>query len=99
MASSLQCNVVDLDEEDMTQFQALCKARGVFLKWFGHTQAVGFTSSHHNWEYMKEKHALPHSDEVMHGLFDMRLPLSLTEDDIPMIAEIAREAMLQVLDS
>ncbi|MGB1253390.1 MAG: DegT/DnrJ/EryC1/StrS family aminotransferase [Candidatus Promineifilaceae bacterium] len=94
VASSIQFNLVALSAEKMLTFQANCKARGVFLKWFGGEEAVGFTSSHHNWEYMQESAELPQTDRVMRGLFDMRIPLSLTEADAAQIGTIMHESML-----
>ena len=98
VASSIQFNLVDLSPDQMDAFQSLCAERGVFLKWFGREHAVGFTSSHHNWEYMAETAALPQTDAVMSGLFDMRIPLSLTTDDVALIAQIMRESMVEVVD-
>lgn len=97
VASSIQFNLVDLTPQQMEDFQAMCAERGVFLKWFGREQAVGFTSSHHNWGYMKESATLPQTDAVMGGLFDMRIPLNLTVEDMDLIAGIMRESMAETV--
>jgi len=97
VASSIQFNLVDLTPLQMDAFQSLCADRGVFLKWFGREEAVGFTSSHHNWAYMNETATLPQTDAVMAGLFDMRIPLSLTADDVALIAQIMRKSMMKVV--
>ncbi len=98
VASSLQFTLTDLDTETMEAFQKACDARGVHLKWFGREQAVGFTSTHQNWEYIEEGNAknLGNTDEIMFGLFDMRIPLSLTQEDCELIAEIIRDGMQEV---
>ncbi len=96
VASSIQFTVEGLSVEQMLHFQQQCKENGVLLKWFGHAQAVGFTSAHRHWEYMAEAQTLPQSDSVMHGLFDMRIPLSLTDEDVDVIAQVIWEAMAAV---
>ncbi len=97
VASSIQFNVVGLSDAQITAFQDGCKAQGVFLKWFGHSKAVGFTSSHHNWEYMAESQSLPQTDDVMATLFDMRIPLFLTEEDADVIGKIMHDVMADVV--
>ncbi|MEM7131268.1 MAG: aminotransferase class I/II-fold pyridoxal phosphate-dependent enzyme [Chloroflexota bacterium] len=96
VASSVQFTVNELTGEQMQSFHALCIERGVLLKWFGHRNAVGFTSAHHHWAYMGSAQELPESDRVMHGLFDMRIPLSLTDDDVALIGAIIGEAIMEV---
>ena len=97
VASSIQFNLVDLTVEQMLAFQAYAGQHGVFLKWFGGKEAVGFTSAHRNWEYMAEEQSLPQSDATMHALFDMRIPLSLTEEDAEIIGRILHAAMQHAL--
>lgn len=97
VASSIQFNLHDLSVEQMHQFQTTCIERGVLLKWFGHKEAVGFTSSHRNWEYMATAHTMPQTDAIMHALFDMRIPLSLTDEDINVISTIIYESMETVI--
>lgn len=69
---------------------AACASRGVELKWFGAAEPVGFTSRYDSWRYA-EARALPRTDAVLAGLIDLRLPLTFSEDDIALIAEILRE--------
>ena len=98
VASSLQFNLVDLDFAAMEAFQKACDARGIHLKWFGRERAIGFTSTHQNWEYISKGNAdnLAGTDQVMTGLFDMRIPLSLTKEDCVLIAEVIGDSMLEV---
>ncbi len=62
-------------------------ARGVEVKWFGHVEPHGFTSQHRHWRYVQAQ-ALPQTDDILHSLFDMRVPLRFSEDDCRLIAEI-----------
>ena len=99
VASSLQFNLVDLDFATMEAFQKACDARGIHLKWFGRERAIGFTSTHQNWEYIDAENTseLEGTDDVMSGLFDMRIPLSLTKEDCLLIAEIIRDGLTEVV--
>ncbi|MEM7614882.1 MAG: DegT/DnrJ/EryC1/StrS family aminotransferase, partial [Pseudomonadota bacterium] len=80
--------------------QALLKGsadRGVELKWFGAKDPVGFTSAHQSWRYVPAQ-SLPKTDTILAGLFDLRVPLTFTEADCHLIAEILSEevAALQI---
>lgn len=99
VASSIQFTLLGLKQEQLERFQEACAARGVFLKWFGRAQAVGFTSTHHNWAYIAKGAALQHNDDIMSGLFDMRIPLSLTQDDCDLITKIIRQSLQATLDA
>lgn len=69
--------------------------RGVELKWFGGTKPSGFTSSHHSWNYL-DCQSLPKTDRLMAGLFDMRLPLTFSEEDCAFVADLICEAVSEV---
>ncbi|UOA18820.1 dTDP-3-amino-3,6-dideoxy-alpha-D-galactopyranose transaminase [Sulfitobacter indolifex] len=70
-------------------------ARGVELKWFGAKEPAGFTSAHPSWRYVPAQN-MPATDRIMATLFDMRLPLSFSEDDCALIAELICEAVGEV---
>ena len=53
-----------------------CFERGVELKWFGAADPVGFTSRYDSWTYAPSA-PMPESDRVLHGIMDMRLPLTI----------------------
>lgn len=80
-------------EGSAQDFLRACAARGVELKWFGASQAVGFTSSHHDWRSVPQQE-LPQTDAVLAGLFDMRLPLTFSVDDCRQIGRIIRDCAL-----
>ena len=65
---------------------------GVEVKWFGAGQPVGFTSDHHSWRYVAPQD-LPHTDAILAGLFDMRLPLTFSLDDCALLADHILDAV------
>jgi len=85
--SSFQFLMPELTDDQINSFVAANAARGVELKWFGAPEPVGFTSRHDSWRYA-EAQKLPQTDRVLHGLLDMRLPLTISLDDCDLIAEI-----------
>lgn len=87
VGSSIQFCLPWIDIEQAHQFVADNKALGVELKWFGDDNPVGFTSNHHSWQYA-EQQDLPETDNVLAGLFDMRVPLTFSLDDCDHIAAI-----------
>ena len=75
--SSIQFSVKGLSAAEMERFLEACAARGVFVKWFGCAEPVGFTSVHEHWEYVREKQNLPQSERVLREVCDLRIPLAL----------------------
>lgn len=69
--------------------------RGVELKWFGAAEPQGFTSAHASWHYVPGQ-SLPRTDALLSTLFDMRLPLTFSEEDCALIATLIREAVDEV---
>ena len=98
VASSIQFSLVDLPHDTMRRFVAGCAERGVHVKWFGADEPAGFTSVWRHWRYFGEPQSLPNADRVLGGLCDMRLPLTLSQDDCVAIAGAIRAAMQAVLD-
>ncbi len=84
--SSIQFAVTDLDEPAFARFLAGCRARGVYLKWFGARVAEGYTSVSGQWRYLADPHTPPATEAVLERLCDMRIPLSLAEADCAAIA-------------
>ncbi|MGI9391822.1 MAG: DegT/DnrJ/EryC1/StrS family aminotransferase [Boseongicola sp.] len=89
VGSSIQFRVPGLDTDGCEKFLALVGGRGVELKWFGRAEPQGFTSAHQSWAYVTPQD-LPKTDAVLADLFDMRLPLTFTEDDCDLIGRIIR---------
>ncbi|OSP55385.1 DegT/DnrJ/EryC1/StrS aminotransferase family protein [Pseudoruegeria sp. SK021] len=66
--------------------------KGVEVKWFGAAEPVGFTSDHHSWRYVAAQD-LPRTDQILAGLFDMRLPLTFDLDDCALLADHILDAV------
>jgi dTDP-4-amino-4,6-dideoxygalactose transaminase len=95
--SSIQFLVRGLDDPVFDRFMSGCKARGVFIKWFGAKEPAGFTSQSRSWAFIADAHTPAHTARVLDRLCDIRIPLSLTASDCDLIAaiiadEIARAA-------
>ncbi len=91
--SSIQFAVSGLDERDFAGFLDACRARGVYLKWFGAREATGYTSASAQWGFMSDPHTPPATAAVLERLCDMRIPLTLTEDECGTITTIIGEAL------
>ncbi len=89
VASSFQFLLLDWAAPAIRAVVARCAARGVELKWFGAPEPVAFTSRYDNWAYAPST-PMPASDRVLHGILDMRLPLTFSLDDCAQIARIIR---------
>lgn len=76
---------------DIPGFLAACLARGVELKWFGADTPTGFTSRYDSWRYFGPPPDLPQTRAVLATTCDMRIPLTFTEADCALIAEIVAE--------
>ncbi len=87
VGSSIQFLLPGVSAPAAEAFVSANRQLGVELKWFGASRPAGFTSSHHSWRYV-EPQALPETDRVLSGLFDMRLPLSFSLEDCRHIASI-----------
>ena len=88
VASSIQFDV-DGDVASMVERAA---AQGVFIKWFGAPDPHGFTSRFDHWRYAPEQ-TLHATQQVLAGLCDMRIPLTMTEADATKIAGVVRAAL------
>lgn len=87
VGSSIQFLVPGIAADAAHGFVATVKALGVELKWFGAAEPVAFTSSHHSWRYAGA-HALPQTDRILSGLFDMRIPLTFSPADCDLVGRI-----------
>jgi dTDP-4-amino-4,6-dideoxygalactose transaminase len=98
VGSSIQFLVPGIAPETARAFLAETARRGVELKWFGAEEPVGFTSAHRSWRYMAPQ-ALPRTDRVLAGLFDMRLPLTFSLEDCDLIAAHILDAASAVVEA
>lgn len=93
--SSIQFRLPGFSADQCRAVIVAAARRGVELKWFGATEPVGFTSAHQSWRYVPAQD-LPQTDRILATLFDMRLPLSFSEDDCALIADLIGEAVTEV---
>ena len=94
--SSIQFSLAGLGHSKIAEVLALCKADGVDIKWFGGDNPVAFTSTWKHWRYVKEEQTLVETENVLGGLCDMRIPLSLTQEDCRIIASVLADAIAHV---
>ncbi len=92
VASSIQFNL-DLPRDCIENFLHECELRGLHIKWFGRAEPLGFTNNFEHWRYMSHAQQLEDSSAVLAGLCDMRIPLSLTPQDVALIGRIVAGAM------
>ena len=90
VASSYQFLLLDWSGDAIREILDATKSRGVELKWFGASDPVGFTSRYDSWAYAPSE-PMPASDRVLHGIIDMRLPLTFSLNDCSTVARIIRE--------
>ncbi|MEL6596165.1 MAG: aminotransferase class I/II-fold pyridoxal phosphate-dependent enzyme [Pseudomonadota bacterium] len=88
--SSFQFLLLDWDAVAIRKVIAGCLNRGVELKWFGADDPVAFTSKYDSWRYANPQ-PMPQTDRVLHGVLDMRLPLTFSVEDCAVIARIIRD--------
>lgn len=91
--SSIQFAVSGLDAAQFADFLGRCRARGVYLKWFGAREAEGYTSVSGQWRYLADPHTPPATEAVLERLCDMRIPLTLTEADCTTIGSVVGEEL------
>jgi dTDP-4-amino-4,6-dideoxygalactose transaminase len=91
IASSIQFTL-DFTPAQIERFLKECTLRGLYIKWFGTPAPVAFTSNYEHWQYLDRKPDLPNSKAVLNQLFDLRTPISLTEDDCVLIGRIVSTA-------
>ena len=85
-------------------FTSRCASRGVAIKWFGRDTPIGYTSQYYHWGYLNtappsfgivhqddSAQILPKTSSILRSTFDMRIPLSLTDDHCKIIEAIIRE--------
>ncbi len=92
-ATSVQFSAVGLDVAEMPVFLGAAKARGLPIKWFGAGEQVGFTSAPRHWRYTGEQGPLAATHDVLATLCDIRTPVTLTDGECDLIAEIVRDAI------
>ncbi|MFV1491605.1 aminotransferase class I/II-fold pyridoxal phosphate-dependent enzyme [Phaeobacter sp. JH18-32] len=98
VGSSIQFLLLDWSADNVREVLRRCSARGVELKWFGAAEPVAFTSRYDSWRYAAAP-AMPASDRVLHGIIDMRVPLTFSLSDCAQIARIIRAEVAAVFQA
>ena len=88
VGSSLQFQLVDNINELASEFISSCEQRGVEIKWFGEAQPKAFTSRYDSWRYLGDQPELTNTLAVLATTFDVRLPLTFSENDCELIGRI-----------
>ncbi|NCW84955.1 MAG: hypothetical protein EBV69_02070 [Oxalobacteraceae bacterium] len=91
VASSIQFTL-DLTAAQIECFLSECSARGLYIKWFGTPTPIAFTSNYEHWHYMATQPDIPKSKSVLNQLFDLRTPISLTDEECVLIGRIVSKA-------
>ena len=99
VGSSIQFRIAGITQTEAELFIKKNKELGVELKWFGNDDPSGFTSNHKSWKYLNQQN-LEKSDEILSGLFDLRLPLTFGLNDCRIITDIIIDCykQLQIID-
>lgn len=92
-ATSIQFSIPALPPQGIEMVLATAKRRGLPIKWFGAAEQAGFTSAPRHWIYAGEQGELARTHAVLASLMDIRTPVTLTDDECDLIAEIVREAI------
>lgn len=96
-ATSVQFSLKGLRPDEIERVLVLAKARGLPIKWFGAEQQVGFTSAPRHWAFAGDQGALAATHETLAGLCDIRTPVTLTDEECDLVAEIVRDAVETVV--
>lgn len=98
-ATSVQFSLLGFDDAEVAAVLERCAARGLPIKWFGAGRQRGFTSAPRHWRYAGEQGPMAQTHAILAGLCDIRTPLSLTDEDCDLVAEILREAIETVVSA
>jgi len=98
VGSSIQFHVPGMNDQQLELFVDDAAAHGVYLKWFGRDRTTGFTSRFDQWGYAESNAGLTATRETLQTLMDMRIALSLNEDDCRIITLIIGEALAVTMD-
>ena len=91
VGSSIQFHVHGFESDKTLAFIDACLARGVEVKWFGSEDPVAFTSRYDSWRYLDHIPKLPKTLNTLSTTCDMRVPLTFSESDCHLIAEIVAD--------
>lgn len=88
VGSSIQFSLPTFSHEQLAKVVKLCIERGVMLKWFGDSVPKDYTSRYDSWKYIDDLPQLPKTEKILSTLLDMRIPLTFSEEDCALVAQI-----------
>ena len=88
IGSSIQFSLPGFSTGQLCQVVSRCAERGVVLKWFGDAEPRDYTSRYDSWRYLEEMPRLSATEKTLQGMLDMRIPLTFSEADCALIADI-----------
>jgi dTDP-4-amino-4,6-dideoxygalactose transaminase len=87
---SLQFNLDDMSDEDVSAFVAYAAERGVKVQVFG--MSTDNARAFWNWQFIEEKQELPQTRKMLMRACDTRLPARLTLEECDAVASVLIEA-------
>lgn len=93
VASSIQFVLEGMSPARISAFIERCAKEGVHIKWFGADIPIGFTSVWRHWQFFGESQILPNADRILQGLCDIRLPVTLSEENCRFITDVIKRAL------
>lgn len=93
VASSIQFLLKDLSVDQVGRFIRESARLGLHIKWFGADQPQGFTSVWSHWRFFADAQQLPRAEAILKMLCDIRIPLSLTQQDCVAIGAVIRHSL------
>ncbi|MGL4496276.1 MAG: DegT/DnrJ/EryC1/StrS family aminotransferase [Beijerinckiaceae bacterium] len=96
-ATSVQFSLPGLSTAEILTVINAAKERGLPVKWFGHDSQIGFTSAPRHWVYAGSQGTLSRTHTVLATLCDIRTPVTLTDEECDLIAQIMREVIETVV--
>lgn len=88
VGSSIQFSLPNFNPTQLAEVVKRCNERGVMLKWFGDSVPKDYTSRYDSWKYIDDLPQLPKTERILSTLLDMRIPLTFSETDCALVAEI-----------
>ena len=83
---SIQFNLVDMDDDEITAFSAASAARGVKVQIFG--RSSDNARAFWNWQFLGDQPDLPQTRAMLMKACDVRLPVRLTREELDVITDI-----------
>ena len=91
---SIQFNLVDLNDDEITAFSNAAEARGVKVQIFG--RSSDNARAFWNWQFLGDVPELPKTRAMLMRACDVRLPVHLSREDLDAVAGILLDAMAEV---